>query len=104
MHAILLSVDFQTFLFPYKVLNGFRLQIFLRDLMCSAYTGPANEVGWTPWKNLLQLRGFPARIQGLLMSHVLLQRETGPRGETVTALPRSAAGSGGNTTAKDGTT
>lgn len=55
--------------------------------MCSAYTGPANEVGWTPWENLLQLRGFPARIQGLLTSHELLQRETGPRGETATLYP-----------------
>lgn len=69
-----------------------------------AYTGPANGAGWTLWENLLQPRVSPAGIQGPLMSHVLLQRKTGSRGEAVTALPRSAAGGGGNTTAKDGIT
>lgn len=97
-------MDFLTFPFPYKVLNGFRLKTFLRDLMGSAYTDPANGVGWTLWENLLQPRVSPAGIQGPLMSHVLLQRKTGSRGEAVTALPRSAAGGGGNTTAKDGIT
>lgn len=79
MHTILLSVEFQTFFFPYKVLNRFRLKIVLRDLTCFSYTGPANEVGCTPWENLLQLRVSQTGTYGPLMSHMLLQRDPGPK-------------------------